>query len=459
MILKKYIGDKAFYKYVLGIAIPIMLQNLITNFVNLVDNLMVGFLGTEEVAAVAIVNQLIFIYNLTLFGAVSGAGIFATQYFGKKDYEGVRHCIHYKVMACGLVSILFGAAFVFFGDFIIGQFVNDSGQNYDLVKTMTLARQYLNIIVIGFIPVSICQIYASTLKESGNTLVPMLAGLAALFINTFVNAMLIFGIGPFQKLGVVGAAIGTTVSRVAECSIVLVYVYKNINRHHCFKGAFRSLYIPSSALSVFLKKGIPLLMNEAIWSAGMSLLTLAYSRYGLAVVAAQSISSTILNFFNMAFKSIGFSVGIVAGIRLGAGQFEEAVDEVRKLNAFSIGVSILVGIVVYFFADYILMLYDVSAEAGALALFFIKISVFFMPFFSYENSAYFTLRSGGKIFITFLMDGLYVILLPVPIAFLLQNFVPVQVTFVVVQALSIVKATAGYILIKRRTWVRNIVAE
>ncbi len=456
-MLKRYIGDRKFYKYVLAIALPIMLQNLITNFVNLLDNLMVGFLGTEEVASVAIVNQLVFVYNLTLFGAVSGAGIFSAQYFGKKDFEGVRYTIRYKTVACMLMTIGFGFAFVVFGKDLIRNFLTDGTYNCDLDKALTLARDYLGVIVIGFIPVAITQIYASTLKESGQTFIPMLAGLVAVVVNTFLNLMLIFGIGFFPKLGVVGAAIGTTVSRFVECAFVLVYVYKNKKEHQYFKGAFRTMYIPGSTVKVFLVKGIPLLLNEGIWSVGMSLLTLAYSKYGLEFVAAQSISSTVLNFFNITFRSLGIAVGIVAGKRLGAGQFDEAVDEVRKLNAFSLAVSVVIAVVVFFLADYVILLYNVVPEARAWASFFIKASAFFMPFLSYENSAYFTLRSGGKILITFLMDGCFVFFICVPVAFTFYFFAPASVTFIAVQSLCIVKALIGYILIKGKSWVCSIV--
>lgn len=457
MSFRKYIGDKSFYKYVLGIAMPIMIQNLITNFVNLLDNLMVGFLGTEEVASVAIVNQLVFIYNLTLFGAISGAGIFATQYFGKKDYDGVRYTIRFKTIICFIMTLGFGLAFLLVGDLLIKNYLSDGSYNCDLDKALRLAKDYLLVIVIGFVPMAITQVYASTLKESGQTFVPMVAGVVAVVVNTFLNLMLIFGIGFFPKLGVVGAAIGTTVSRFVECTVVYGYICKNKKKHHYFKGAFRTMYIPSKTLRLFLKKGIPLLFNECIWSVGMSLLTLAYSKYGLIFVAAQSISSTVLNFFCIIFRALGIAVGIVAGKRLGAGEYDEAVDEVRKLNAFSVAVSVGIGVIVFFLADYITLLYNVAPEAKQWASFFIKVSALFAPFLSYENSAYFTLRSGGKILVTFLMDGCFVFFVTVPVAFLFQAFTPVAVTFVAVQCLSIIKTLIGAVLIKRKSWVCSIV--
>ncbi len=457
MILKRYIGSKSFYKAVLFVALPIMFQNLITNFVNLIDNLMVGSLGTEEVAAVAIVNQLVFIYNLSIFGAISGAGIFTAQYFGKNDHDGIRYTIRYKTAVCALITVITCLVFIFCGDSLINAYLSDGSYNCDLNKAHSLAKSYLKIIMIGFPAYSVTQIYAGTLKESGETFVPMVAGFVAVVVNTVINAVLIFGLAFFPKLGVIGAAIGTTVSRFVECGIVILYIIKTKDRHSYFKGALNSLYIPKKELRALVIKGVPLLLNECMWSVGMSLLTLAYSRYGLAVVAGQSISSTILNLFNITFRSLGIAVGIIAGKSLGAGRFEEAVDQVRKLNAFSVFVSVIIAIVTFVCADYVTMLYNVSSESRELAVFFIKASTFFMPFLSYENSAYFTLRSGGKVLATILFDGCVVFCVCVPVAFGFAAITTVYVTYIAVQCVDILKAIIGGILVKKRVWVCSIV--
>lgn len=457
MNMKKYIGDKAFYKAILVIALPIMLQNLITNFVNLLDNLMVGALGTEEVSAVAIVNQLVFIYNLTVFGAISGAGIFTAQFFGKNNHDGIRHTIRFKAAACVVITLLSYLVLCFFGEKLIGAYLSDGSYKCDLDKALDLAKKYLAVIMIGFVPYSVTQIYAGTLKEAGETFVPMVAGFCAVAVNTLINWLLIFGIGIFPELGVTGAAVGTTVSRFAECAVVMIYVYKTRGRHEYFKGALKSLYIPTKELKTFIAKGIPLLCNECIWSVGMSLLTLAYSKYGLAIVAGQSISSTVLNLFNITFRSLGIAVGIIAGRRLGAGEFDEAVDEVRKLNAFSVMVSIAVGLLTFSIADAVPLLYNVSPEAKQWASFFIKASALFMPFLSYENSSYFTLRSGGKVLITALFDGCFVFFVCVPVAFAFRAFAPIAVTYIAVQCMDVIKATVGFILLKKKIWVCRLV--
>ena len=224
MTLKKYIGDKAFYKMAMTVAVPIMIQNFITNFVNMLDNLMVGRLGTEQVSGVSIVNQLIFIFGLAVFGALSGAGIFTAQFFGKNDNEGIRHTIRYKVLITLLIFIVATVIFTVFDDQLINLFLHESDSNGNIALTLSYAKSYLRIMVLGALPFCVTQIFSSTLRETGETVVPMIAGIAAVITNCTLNAILIFGLLGFPALGVEGAAIATTISRFVETAVVLVYI-------------------------------------------------------------------------------------------------------------------------------------------------------------------------------------------------------------------------------------------
>ena len=459
MNLKKYIGDSKFYRMILVVAVPIILQNFITNFVSMLDNIMVGSLGTEEVSAVAIVNQRVFIFNLGVVGAVGGAGIFTSQYFGKKDMQGIRYTMRFKTLVCAFITLVALLVFTLGAKPLIRLYLHDGSHDCDTNLALDFALKYLRIIILGFVPYIISQIFASTLKETGETFVPMAAGICAVFVNTLFNYLLIFGVWFFPRLGVEGAAIGTVVSRIAECAIILIYVQRKKDKHPYFKGALRSLYIPAYEKKSFAKKGIPLLINEIIWALGMSLLAMCYSSYGLAVVAGYSISSTVLNLLNITFRSLGIAVGIIAGKDLGANEFEKAIDNVRRLNFFALCVSVIIGVFAFFIADFIPYIYNVSAESEMWAVYFIKASTFFMPFLCYENSAYFTLRAGGKVLITSLFDGYFVLFVACTIAFVFKSFAPIAVTYVAVQFADVLKALLGFVLLKSKIWVRNIVEE
>ncbi len=460
MAIKKFIGDKAFYKMAMTVAVPIMIQNFITNFVSMLDNLMVGRLGTEQMSGVSIVNQLIFVFGLAVFGALSGAGIFTAQFYGKKDQDGIRHTIRYKAMITLILFVVATVIFLVFDDQLIGMFLHESDSNGNIELTLSYAKAYLRIMMWGAIPFCITQVFSSTLRETGETVAPMVAGVVAVATNCCFNALLIFGLLGFPALGVEGAAIATTISRFVECGIVIVYVIVKRGKFPYFKGLFESLYIPQKTFKDITFKGMPLLFNEFFWSLGMSLLSVAYSLHGIDVVAGYSISSTVMNLANIAFISLGTSIGIIIGKQLGANEFEKAYDTDRKLIAFSVAISFFIGIGVFFAGDKIPLLYNVTPEAKELAAYFIRVCACFIPVHAFANASYFTIRSGGKTLVTFLMDSVFIMCVNVPVAFGLYYVagIPIWYSFPIIQAIDIIKVIIGMILVKKKVWLNNIVA-
>ena len=459
MTLKKYFGDKKFYKMVMAVAVPIMIQNFITNFVSMLDNLMVGSLGTEQMSGVSIVNQLIFVFSLALFGALSGAGIFTAQFFGKNDPDGIRYTIRYKVI---VTFLLFGIAIFIFNVFeepLINMFLHESDANADVMLTLEFAKKYLKTILWGILPFCVAQIFSSTLRETGETVAPMVAGFIAVLTNCLFNWVLIFGKLGFPQLGVQGAAIATNISRYVECAVIIIFVILKRKRFSYFKGVFRSFGIPKKVFKDITVKGMPLLFNEFFWSLGMSLLSVAYSLHGIDVVAGYSISSTVMNLANIAFISLGSSIGIIIGKQLGANEFEKAYDTDRKLITFSVVLSLGIGVVVFLIGDKIPLLYNVSDASKEYAAFFIKICSLFIPVHAFANASYFTIRSGGKTLITFLMDSVFIMCVNVPIAFALFYVfhLSIWVIFPIVQAIDIIKVIIGMTLVKKKVWLNNIV--
>ena len=189
MSIKKYIGDRRFYKTLLIIALPIILQNGITNFVNLLDNIMVGQVGTEQMSGVAIANQLIFVFNLCIFGGVSGAGIFTAQFFGYGDDEGVRQTFRFKLCVCAGITAIFMVVFGVFGNQLISLYLHDTDAASDLAATLYYGRRYLLVMMFGMPAFALTHAYAGTLRETGHTILPMVAGVAAVFINLFFNSV------------------------------------------------------------------------------------------------------------------------------------------------------------------------------------------------------------------------------------------------------------------------------
>lgn len=459
MGIKKYIGDRAFYKTAMTVAMPIMLQNLITNLVNMLDNLMVGSIGTEEMSGVAIVNQLLFIFNLAVFGAMGGVGIFTAQFFGKGDNEGIRYSFRYKIIISVCLALVAIGIFCVFDENLISLYLHDVEAGADIAETLGFAKQYMALMLIGLIPFAISQAFSGTMRETGDTFAPMVIGLTAVVTNCVFNYLLIFGKLGFPVLGVRGAAIATVISRFLECILVIAYMLIRKNRFSYMKGLFSSLYIPADTFAAITRKGMPLLLNEVLWSMSMSTLGIAYSLHGITVVAAYNISSTVTNLFNMAFLSLGSSLGIIVGKLLGAGKYEEAVDTDRKLIAFSMFVSVMMGTALFIVSGYFPGLYNTTDEVKQIATYLIRVCACTGPIVSFANAAYFTLRSGGKTVVTFIFDSGSMWILSVPIAFMGYYVfgLSIFVIFPIVQLLEIVKVILGAILIKKRVWVNNIV--
>lgn len=452
----RYIGDRAFYRRVFSIAIPIIIQNGITNFVSLLDNIMVGQVGTIPMSGVSIVNGLLFVFNLCIFGASSGAGIFTAQFHGSRDNEGIRHTFRFKVIACLLLSALGLAIFTFGGRLLIGLYLTGDGDAATAAGAMKYGLNYLAIMVWGFLPFALTNAYSSTLRETGETFVPMVAGIIAVLVNLCLNYILIFGHFGAPALGVEGAALATTISRYVELAIVALWTHR---KKDFMRGAYRSLYIPGKLLRDIILKGMPLLINEFLWASGMAILNQCYSTCGLDVVPATNISSTLYNLGSVVFLSMGNSVGIIMGQMLGARASEAEVrDANRKLLVVSVCSGIVFGGIMAAGSGLFPQIYNTTDEIRSLATILICLNAMAMPFNSYTNATYFTLRSGGQTLVTFLFDSCFVWCVCVPTAFCLTRFVGISIIplFAICQATDLIKCALGYIMLKQGKWIQNL---
>ena len=461
MSLRRYIGDRAFYRRLSSIMIPMLVQNLITNFVSLLDNLMVGQVGTEPMSGVAIVNQLLFVLNLFLFGGLAGVGIFTAQFYGKGDEEGIRSTVRAKLWFA-LIAVGLGAGvFLGFGEKLISLFLHEGEEALDLAATLRYGKDYLAVMLVQIAPFAMTQVYSSTLRETGETVVPMRAGIAAVLVNLGFNYILIFGKLGAPALGVVGAAMATVLSRFVECGIVMLWTHRHRQRAPYIRGLYRSLRVPAGLLKQILVLGTPLLLNELLWSGGMTVLNQCYSLRGLEVVSSFNISSTVGNLFFCAFIAMGNSISIMIGQLLGAGELERAVDEDRKLIAFSLVLSVAVGLLMALVAPLIPQAYNTTDTVKALAEKLLLIYAAMMPLYSYTNSCYFTLRSGGKTLITFVFDSLFVWVVCIPVAFVLSRYtqMPILPMYAIVELTNLIKCGIGFVMVRQRKWVVNLVGK
>ena len=447
------------YKKVFTLAIPMMIQNGITNAVGLVDNIMVGSLGTENMTAVSIVGQLIFVFNLAVFGGLSGPGIYGAQYYGHGDEEGVRNIFRLKwwvALFCVLSGI---AVFIFAGTTLIKRYLTGEGNDIDPELTLGYAKQYLDIMLISFFPFAITQVYASSLRETGDSVKPMIAGIVSVLTDVVLNYLLIYGKFGCPKLGVRGAAIATVIARFVELSVVMIWSHAKTDIHTFLKGVYRTVKIPGEVVKKVLKKSYPIFFNEFFWAGGIAMLTQVYSRRGLDVVAGLNISNAICNLLNVVFVALGSAIGIISGQLLGASEFEKARKSAIKLMWFAGGICIFLTVILISISGIFPKIYNTTEDVRNYATNFIIVTAIFFPIQSCLNALYFTLRSGGKTVLTFFFDSVFSWAVSVPVAMLVCTFssLPILPIYIIVQSLDIIKLVVGYILVKKGIWITNLV--
>ena len=460
-VLKKFIGSRAFYASVVALILPMMVQQGITQFVNLLDNVMVGRLGTQPMSGVAIVNQIVFIFNLTIFGGLSGASIFGAQFFGKGDMEGVRSTFRFRLLFGAVVVVLGMAVFLAWGEDLFSLYLDENASTpAELSATLNYAKEYTAIIIWGFFPFMIVQCYSSVLRDAGETVGPMVSSMIAIFVNLIGNYLLIYGSFGFPKLGVAGAALATVIARWSEMTYLVFYAHRRKKKFTFLQGAYRSFRIPLPLVRQIAVTGTPLLLNEVFWSIGTAMVSMCYATRGLTAVAATNINSTVWNLFAIVMAAMGNAIGILSGQLLGAGDIQGAKDTVRKLLFFSVAVNLLIGGAIVAVSPLIPFIYNTEAVVRQTATHLLMISGSFLPLSAFTQGSYFTIRSGGKTFITFLFDCVYTWVVCLPIAFLLSSFtsLPLEWVFLCVQAADILKAVIGAVMLKSGIWANNMVS-
>ena len=456
-----FIGDRRFYTTVFTLLLPIIVQNTISNFVNLLDNIMIGQVGTPQMSGVAIANQLIFVFNLTIFGGLSGAGIFGAQFFGAGDHEGLRHTVRFKLWTATITLAVAIAIFLTCGDQLISLYLTGEGDAAERAAMLEYGRSYLRIMLLGLLPFSLSQVYGGTLREMGETMLPMKASLAGVVTNLCLNYVLIYGKLGFPILGVEGAAIATVISRFVELTIIIVYTHRHAGKFWFVEGLYRTLRIPKGLALNIIKKGIPLLVNELLWSLGMTTLTQIFSTRGLNVVAALNITSTISNLFNVVFVSMGSAVAVMVGQALGANNIPRAKQSAWRLIFFNFCICIVIGGILAALSPVLPNIYNTTDEVRMLATRFMQTSAMYMAVNAVTHCTYFTIRSGGKTFLTFLFDSAYTWAVFVPVTYVLTHFttLDILVLYPICYLTDVIKCIIGILVVKTGHWAQNMVSD
>lgn len=451
-MFKQFIGDKAFYKTLIAVALPIVLQQLITTSVQLVDNVMVGKLGEQAIGSVSAVNQLYFVVILITFGALGGAGIFTAQYFGSKNYEKLKQTFRFKLLTGLFLATLSLIIFSFFGIELIGLFSKNE-------VTVNGGLKYLEIIKWSAFPWILSVAISNTFREIGITKPLLKISIVAIVTNAVLNYIFIFGHLGLPAMGIVGAAYATLIARFLEFILTFILL---IVRGEVFQTKFFDLLkIDRKLLIAIILMALPLTLNEALWSSGQTVFVHAYSRRGDNALAAVTITGTISQLVFVTFGGIATAVAVMVGNTLGKNELEKAKDNAKKLIAFSVVFAMFTGVLLFILSFFIVDIYDVTNITKDIATFNIRINALFIPVYSFNVAIYFTLRAGGDTKSTFMMDAMYMWIIPVPVALMLSYLtkLPVTTMFLIVQTLDIPKMLFGLSRYKKERWVKNLANE
>ena len=450
--MKTFIGDRQFYKTLFQVAAPLVLQQLITTSVQLVDNVMVGRLGESSIGAVSVINQLYFIVILVTFGAYAGAGIFTSQFFGSGDHDKLKQTFRFKLITGALIALIALIIFTVFGENLIRLFTKNP-------ETIKQGLAYLNIARWSAFPWVISVAISNTFREMSITKPLLYISIVAIITNTLLNFLLIFGLFGFPALGVTGAAIATFISRFVELGLMIVLLIK--------KGSIfntkmtQMLHIQPKLLKSMIVMSIPLTINELLWSTGQTAFLHAYSTRGDSALAALNISGAISQLVFVTFGGIATAVAVLVGNTLGKNALDEAKDNARKLIAFSVFFAVIAGLILFILSFFILNIYDVAETTKDIARFNIRINALFIPVYSFNVALFFTLRSGGDTKSTFMIDSGYMWVVAVPIAMVLAYLTDLKVTmmFLLIQSLDLPKMFFGLSRFRKEHWVKNLALE
>lgn len=442
-----------FYKTLLTIALPIMLQYLITSSLNLMDSFMIGSLGEEAVAALGISNQYFFLFNLIVMGICSGCNVLISQFWGKKDKDNIKRILGISLSLGLIVSVIFTFAALAFSNGIISIF----NRNDEVIK---LGTSYLKIVCLSYIFTAISASFGIASRGVQKTVLPMLCSAVALFINVFFNYVFIFGHFNMPKMGVAGAALATVIARICEMILMIIVIYA---KDHVLKSSIKELFsFERKFFNNTQKVIIPVVINELCWGSGMIIYSIIYGNMGTKSIAAVQICTTIQNLFMIVLFGMANAACVMVGNEVGKDNFEIAKDYSKKLIKLCIGISIIMGLALAGSSKAILSIYSVSSEVYTNALYMIFITAIILPV-RFINVILIVgiLRGGGDTSYILKIELATMWLVGVPLcaigAFLLN--IEVYQVFLLVTLEEVVKCIICVRRYRSHKWMKNLVTD
>ncbi|MDR1143625.1 MAG: MATE family efflux transporter [Spirochaetaceae bacterium] len=443
--------DRQFYKRLFIISVPIMLQNLINSFVNMVDTVMIGRLGTTEIAAVGLGNNVFFLFSMILFGICSGGAIFTAQFWGKKDIRGIRKNTGLCFILNTAAAFLFTLAVICIPEKILGVYSRDP----EVIRAGAL---YLKTLSPSFIPFGISFALVLTLRSIERVTLAMVTTLIALSINVVLNYFLIFGAGPFPAMGVAGAAVATVIARYAELIVLVVVSYK---RKYEIAGTFREYTGFNRAfVGRFLVITAPVILNELIWALGITVQNVIFARTGTDAIAAFNITNTVSQLTWVVFIGLGNGVAVLIGKKIGEGNEEAARDYARRITAFAPLLAAAAALCLFPLSKLLPLIFNVNAAVlGFTSIMFIILCCSY-PFRAFNMCLIVGVcRAGGDTIFCVLFEMVVMWAYSLPFGAVMAFIVraPVWVIYLCLCSEDLFKMFWGLWRLRSGRWLNNVI--
>ncbi|MBQ1197503.1 MAG: MATE family efflux transporter [Spirochaetaceae bacterium] len=439
------------FKSLFVIALPIILQNLMQSTVNMLDTLMVGQLGSMEIAAVGLGNQIYMLLNMVLFGISSGGAIFIAQFWGKKENSGIWKMEGVMFSFSIVIALIFTFASVFFPKFLIGLYSKD-------FHVIEIGARYLRIVAFSFPFFAMSFAFSMALRSTEHVKLPMVATMISLVLNAILNYLLIFGIGFFPSLGIVGAAIATCISRIVECFILFIVAY---SKKYEVASSVKNLFsFTLFEVRKFIKIAFPVIINEAIWGLGTSMHSLIMGRTSTEAISAFNITGTISQITWVFFIGVGNAAGIIIGKKIGEGNETEARKYANTLSWFMPVMAIFIGLLLIPISKFLPFMFNVEANILVQAKMMLMILMCCYPLNAFNMCWVVGIcRAGGDTVFAAIIDVCFMWIIAIPLAACVAYFTNVQPYIIYICLLSeqIFKAIVGFYRIKSGKWLHNVV--
>jgi MATE family, multidrug efflux pump len=446
-----FLRDKAFFRAMLALAVPVAFQQLITAGLNMIDVLMVGQLGEASVAALGLANQIFFLLILFLFGTTSGMAIFTAQYWGKGDVESIRKVLGICLVLAISVAALFSLAATLIPERLMSFYTEDP-------EVIKLGSSYLRIVGLSYVLMAISVSYISVLRSITQVTMTVFVSVCALILKTAIGYTLIFGHFGLPALGVRGAAIGTGIGWAFECVLLLILVYAR--KTPLAANLLTFFHFDRPFLFNVLRTSMPAAINEVIWSFGITTYNAVYAHIGTDAIAAIQINATIEELMFVLFIGLGNACSVMVGNKIGEGEKETAFEYSRRFTILAVSCSMLGGVVVFFIRDFVTGLYQLSPSA-AHNLMNIMVVYALSAWLKVFNFMLFigALRAGGDTRYAMFTELFSIWMIGVPAA-LIGGFVLHLPVYIVYAMVLLEEAAKALIIFRRylsRNWIHDLV--